>query len=281
MSVIYALGRPFFARAHQTVVPIGTALLAGGALAGLAAMWRRPSSAASQLATLGAILLVAFAVPLAFQSAPGTTGVHLVLLAATIIIAGGIVAVAEWITAQRRVAMTAGAVAVLVAGLWSLHATALSAQADRYAPCSPTQLAADAEVQTWNIVATDVRRWLAQKAAECASGQPVPLNTRMRVIQWIREDGDVLLVNGDATTVSFTIGSSALDAGDTTANITVDGAAHVVPLKTGARTRIEYVLRPNPLSRLRAAHRVDIIMAEGDPPPLVTDLHVNRQPVAR
>lgn len=178
MSLSYALGRPFFARVHQHVAPLGTALLVT-LLVGAVATLRTRHATALGLASLGAALLGCAALPLMFQPGLGTTRVHFVVFASAIIGAGGLVQIGDWIAAARSQALRVAAAALFIAGLWSLHGAALGAQDDLYAPCSPVQLESDAEAATWPIVPETTRRWLIDKAPQCREhGHVRPIRDR-------------------------------------------------------------------------------------------------------
>ena len=176
-SLAYAIGRPFFARVHAHLAPVGTALLLT-LLGAAVASFRTRHDGALRLTILGGALLVGAALPLMFQPGLGTTRVHLVLFASAIVGAGGIAQLGAWLSHARAFWLRAAAAVAVIAGLWSLHGAALGVQHDLYAPCSPVQLEADAQVIAWPVVPEPTRRWLIEKAEACRlHGRVAPIRT--------------------------------------------------------------------------------------------------------
>jgi len=266
-SVVYGLGRPFFARAHQQVAILGTATLVGFGLLAMSTMWRHPLRVAGRLGVLGVVLLAAFTLPLMFQPGLGTTRVHLVLLASTIIIAGGVAALEEWMRAARPLTRV-GIAALLIAGGVSLHVTALGAQSDLYAPCSPVQLTADADVQHWNIVAPDVQQWLGDKAPQCVGAGPAPI--RGTTLRWPINGGWTLLVPRHATSATVLLTDTAASPEHPSdIDIVVAGTHTRARLASALPTAVTIPLPPSARAWLRASHRIDMRGSE----PFSTEIH--------
>ena len=267
-SIAYGLGRPFFARAHQQVAILGTATLLGLGLLAVSAMRRRPASVAGQLALLGAVLLTAFTLPLMFQPGLGTTRVHLVVLASTIMLAGGAMTLDAWLRTTSSLAIRTGLAIVLVAGGVSLHIAALGAQSDLYAPCAPVQLTADVDVALWPIVAPDVRAWLGDKARQCAARGPVPI--RATTLRWPVDGGWTLLVpRHEITTTVRLANTDASPEHPRDIDIVIAGIHTRVRLDSARPTAVTIPLPPSLRAWLRAAHRIDMKGSE----PFSTEIH--------
>lgn len=259
VSFAYGLGRPFFARAHQHVAMMGTALLIGLGVIAMLAVRYRPSSAAGRLATQGAVLLAAFALPLIFQPSLSTTRMHLVLLASAFVIAGGCVAASEWLAARGRTAALVAAVAILPAGAWSLQSAALGAETDLFAPCSPVQLSADAEVAGWEIVAPDVRGWLPIKTRQCAGGRAMTIREAMPMLRWAVKGRWTVLLPQSATAATLFIGdATASHEHPRQVDLMVAGTRERITIGDPRPVVVTVPLRASFLTWLRDGHRIDI-----------------------
>ncbi len=266
VSLGYALLRPFFARAHDALVPLGTLLLAGAPIAALVACVRKPSPAVAALTLTGGVLLIAWAAPLALQPTPSTTRVHLVTLAAAWLASAGLLAIADALRRAPAIARAA-ALAVCVAAIGSLHSAALAAQGDLYSACAPAQITGDAEASAWPITSDDVRAYLTRKAAGCAAGAPIEALAHTPTLTWPRPNGATVLValGPDAHTVHLRDPDASADH---PREVIVDapGRRVAITLRSSAPQFVDVRLAPTWRDRVRGAVRIDV---EADGPVLV------------
>lgn len=236
--------------------------------------WRQPASREGWLWIQGVVLLACFSVPVAFAFDIKSTRQHLTVLAASFMMTAGAATLLSWRPARRWIpAAVATVVLIGTVNLASMQRTALMS---RFPPCSEETLWFDQDTRAWPVLNDDLKRWFDVKRSACADGRDVPITDAMDVIQWPVDTGHVLLVNRNATSVSFVLHSGAATGATRTVRLTVDGARRDILVEPGVPAEVDLPLHDGWRARARAAHRVDIQPA-GDDALRVTAIRVGRR----
>lgn len=235
--------------------------------------WRQPASREGWLWLQGLVLLACFSVPVAFAFDIKSTRQHLTVLAASLMMTAGAATILSWRPARRW--MSAAVAAFVLIGAVNLASMQRTALMSRFPPCSEEVLWFDQDTRAWPVLNDDLKRWFDMKQSACANGRDVPITDAMDVIQWPVDNGQVLLVNRHATSVSFVLHSGAAKGATRMVRLTVDGARRDIRVEPGVPANVDLPLHDGWRVRARAGHRIDIQPA-GDDTLRVTDIRIGR-----
>lgn len=254
------------------LLPGATAFILLAQVAGLVQCIRRPATAGAWLWIVGAILLAAFSVPLVFAADPRTSRLHLALLSASMMLAGGLCCLIRAAAERGRVALTA-AMLVIAAGFTGQIIDQQRVFGARFDACSDGTLHFDAFLSTWPDITDDLRHWVPIKIRECAAGRARFADSALDVVRWHTSDGAVALIAADATAATLQFSAPADGACPAPATITLNGSTRPIDLCTRS---LELVLTPSWRSGLRHGHRVDIVPAANTALPVIDAVSVVR-----
>ncbi len=242
----------------SVVAVIGTALMLGAVLWAAAAVARTPSAPATPIAHTGAVLVLAFTLPLLIDPSRTEARLPFLVFAAALLAGAGIITLLE-----RLPAFPAAFALVVVATplAWSQHVQ----MRDYLAPCHGGN--------TVTLLPTPPVAGEA-RASACTSGLEAPLDEQMPVMQWSAGPRRVIWLARDAQSVTFSLTPPASLTGDVEIHVDVDGASHTAVLHPDARTRLTYRLRSSFLQRARGGHWIDLRTDTDMDLPLATDVSV-------
>lgn len=257
------------------LLPGATAFILLIQITGLVQCIRRPTTAGAWMWMMGAILLAAFSVPLVFAADPRTSRLHLALLSAAMMLAGGLIGLLT-AAAERGRLTHAAALVLIVVGLTGQAIDQQRVFGARFAACSDGTLMFDEFLSTWPDITDDVRLWVPHKIAACAEGRALFADSALDAVRWETSDGPVTLIAADATSATLRLAHPAgpdSRSCPSMATLDVNGSTRAIDTCVPA---LELTLTPTWRTWLRHAHRVDIRPDAGGVMPVVEHVSVAR-----
>lgn len=243
--------------------PLASVGLGCAIAAGVTSIILAGPSVVKRVAVLGAVVMLLFNVPGAFVAGPSR--VHLIVIGGVLLMSAGLAMLAGAARGRAsRTALTIGVTAMLV----TLVAATRRA-VDTWSPCSAPALSLDRDVIHAGIVPVEIKRWLMEKPAKCASGTLAPLSRSVGHVTWGAGPADgaggwrrlsdeaVILLDRRASGVRLTF--RALAPASARVTLRTDGrSVETVDATAGRDAEVLLPLTANGWVWLRDMHRVDV-----------------------